>query len=89
MEVNKWLYKQRLFEKWYIKFRRRLKRRIPIFSNEWWNYTNSITVKMIQKYISKPSLILNVGCGEGRLLKDLVKVWKERYRYRSIAYLVE
>jgi len=73
MEVNKWLYKQKFFEKWYIKFKRRLKARIPIFSNEWWNYTNFITVKIIQKHTFKLSLILDVGCGEGRILKDLVK----------------
>jgi ubiquinone/menaquinone biosynthesis C-methylase UbiE len=68
------LYKQKTFEKWYIKLsRRKLIRTYQFFVDEWWNYTNSITVKTILKYSPKPSLILDVGCGEGRLLKDIAK----------------
>lgn len=72
MKVDEWMRKQRLFERWYVRLRKRIMR-FPDFGNEWWNYTNALTIKKILEYSFNQSVVLDVGCGEGRFLKPLIE----------------
>lgn len=73
--LSEWLFKQKIFEKWYISSKKRSIKNILFghFVDEWWNYTNMIFIKVILRIPSERALILDVGSGEGRILVPLVE----------------